>query len=174
MPTVIPFIPSNISVPTLNVTLDGDDYSVTVTWNISAQRYYINIYGSDGTWITTVPLVSTPPGRNINTVVFDPFLSRVTVTMVDPLLWPVPLSPAGLATPAGIIIDYTLEGFDPDTYNGTFRGMNINETTFVFPMATDPGPVVIVGNVNRLMNMAAGVFTTSSLIYRNGAFEINP
>jgi hypothetical protein len=45
---------------------------------------------------------------------------------------------------------------------------------FTFPMPTDPGPVLVVGKVNRLLNMIDTVFTRSTMVYRNGAFEINP
>jgi hypothetical protein len=156
------------------MTLDGTSYNVTITWNVSAQRYYINVYTLDGTWIITTALVSTPPARDIASVVYDPFLSLATVTMVDPTLWPVPLAHEGLVTPPGTVIDYTLEGFTPDTYNGLVRALQINPTTFTFPLATDPGPVVVMGKVNRLINMIQSLFSTSSLVYRNAAFEINP
>lgn len=174
MSTIIPFIPSLIKAPTIPVTLDGDPYNVVVTWNVSAQRYYINVYDTTGTWILTTALTSTPPARDVASAVYDPFLSQMTVTMVDPSLWPVPLSHEGLATPPGTMIDYTLAGFTPDTYNGLFRGLQINPTTFIFPMNTDPGPVVVMGKVHRLMNMVQSVFSISSLVYRNGAFEVSP
>ena len=174
MTTVIPFIPSNIKVPTISVTLDGDSYTVKVTWNVSAQRYYINVYSTDGTWVIATPLVSCPPGRDIESVSWDSTRRILTVQMVDPSLWPIPLSAGGLVTPPGQMIDYTLEGFQPDTYNGLFRGLQIDEVIFEIPMDTNPGQVVVLGNVTRLMNMVQTVFTTSSLVYRNGAFEVNP
>jgi hypothetical protein len=85
------------------MNLDGLDYNVTVTWNVSAQRYYINVYDQNGEWIITVPLVSSPPARSVKKVVYDPFLNLVIVQMTDPTSWPVPLSSAGLATPPGTI-----------------------------------------------------------------------
>jgi hypothetical protein len=45
---------------------------------------------------------------------------------------------------------------------------------FTIPVSTDPGQVIILGVVDRVLNMVAGVFQTSTLIYRNGAFETNP
>jgi hypothetical protein len=128
----------------------------------------------NGAWVITTALVSTPPARAIDEAYYDPFLNQVTIVMVDPSLWPIPLSPEGVAVPPGTMVDYTLEGFVPDTYNGTFRAMQLGPISFVFPMTTDPGPVVIVGNVNRVINMVAGIFTTSTLAYRNGSFEVNP
>lgn len=174
MSTIIPFVPSNIIPPSYNMTFDGNPYNVTVKWNVSAQRYYLDIYDLAGNWIITTPLVSTPPGRAIQSAEYDPFLNIVTVDMVDPTLWPIPLSHEGLATRPGTIIEYTLAGFTPNTYNGTFRGMTVNETAFTIPMPNDPGQVVVLGTVDRLMNMIATVFQTSTLVYRNGAFEVNP
>lgn len=174
MTTITSFVPSNIRPFRFNATFDREQYEVIITWNISAQRYYINVYGLDGTWVVTVPLIQTPPARAINSVSYDPFMNQVVVKLVDPTLWPVPLSPGGLATRPGTMIDYTLENFTPDTYNGTFRGMHVNEVTFFYPMETDPGPVLITGSVSRKLNMVAGVFQTSSLIYRNSAFEVDP
>ncbi len=174
MTTIIPFIPSNIVIPTISMNLDGADYTVTVSWNVSAQRYYIDVYDQNGDWVITVPLVSTPPGRPVQSAVYDPFLNIVTVKMTDPTTWPVPLSSAGLDTAPGTVIDYTLIGFDPDTYNGKFRCLHFNSTTFTFPMTTDPGSVNLLGTVNRMLNMIEPLFDISSLVYRNSAFEINP
>jgi hypothetical protein len=173
MTTVIPFLPSNLVAPKFIVTLDGIDYQTVVTWNVAAQRYYVNIYGSDGTWIVTVPLIQTPPARGIEAVSYDNLRRVVTVTMVDPSQWPIPLSSAGLSIPPGTIVDYTLDNFDPPVFNATWRSLHVNDTTFSFPLATDPGEVLIVGSVSRLMNMVGGLFN-STFVYRNGAFEVTP
>jgi len=173
MTTVLPFIPSNIITPSIPVTLDGDDYNMVITWNVSAQRYYINIYNkATGLWIITVPLISSPPPRTVQSAIYDPFLNAVVVTLSDPSWWPIP-SYAAITKP-GMIVDYTLENFSPTTYNGKFRCMHLDPLVFTFPMVTTPGEVVILGKVSRLMNMVDTVMKTSTLIYRNGAFEINP
>jgi hypothetical protein len=52
--------------------------------------------------------------------------------------------------------------------------MHINPIKFTVPMSTDPGPVNIMGFLSRRLNMVAGVFKTSTLVYRNGAFEVDP
>lgn len=174
MTTIVPFVPSNQRAPSIPATLDGSPYNIVITWNVSAQRYYINIYDTNGNWILTTALVSTPPARQINTTVYDPFLNQVTVTMVDPSLWPVPLALEGINIRPGQIIDYTLLGFQPNTYNGLFRCLHIDPITFTFPMLTDPGQVLIMGSVNRMLNMIEPLFVTSTLVYRNGSFEINP
>jgi hypothetical protein len=174
MATIIPFLPSNLFAPKFRATFDGNDYEVTITWNISAQRYYVNVYGLDGSWIITVPLIQTPPARAVQSVAYDGLRQVVIVTMFNPTQWPIPLSPAGTNTPVGWMIDFTLENFDPPVFNGKWRSLHINDTTFSFTMTSDPGPALILGSVSRLLNMVAGVFGISTLIYRNGAFEVNP
>jgi hypothetical protein len=154
--------------------LDGQYYNIKITWNVSAQRYYVNVYGSDGLWVVTVPLVSSPPSRPIETVTYDPFQLVLLVQMVSPTKWPLPLSPEGLSQSPGTITDYTLAGFVPNTYNGLFRGMQLNATQFTVPMAVNPGSLIVTGYVSRQLNMLAGIFQTSTLIYRNNAFEIGP
>jgi hypothetical protein len=42
-------------------TLDGNPYTVTVTWNLFGQRYYVNIYSADGVLIVCLPRIASPP-----------------------------------------------------------------------------------------------------------------
>jgi hypothetical protein len=174
MTTVTPFLPSNLFTPKFGATFDGADYNVSITWNISAQRYYVNIYGLDGIWVVTVPLIQTPPARAVASLLYDNLRRVVTVQLSDPSTWPVPLSKAGLLTPPGTIVDYTLENFDPAVLNATWRSLHIDPITFSFRLEDDPGGINIIGSVSRYLNMVGGIFQTSTLIYRNGAFEINP
>jgi hypothetical protein len=172
MTTVIPFIPSNIVAPTFQATLDGNNYRIVVTWNVSAQRYYVNIYDMGGVWIVTVPLVQSPPSRAVEAVSYDIIRRVLTVQLVDSIYFPVPIG-SNLTHP-GVIVDYTLENFDPPVLNGLQRSLHINDTTFSFPLPDDPGQINILGSVARYMNMVGGIFITTTFIYRNGAFEINP
>jgi len=174
MTIIIPFVPSNIRRFSFQAVFDDINCKVETTWNVSAQRYYINVYTSDGTWLLTVPLIQSPPARDINSVSYDPFRLRLIIQMVDPSLWAIPLSPAGILTAPGTVIDYTLEKFQPTIFNGTYRGMHINTVTFEVPMKVDPGPTVRLGTVSRYLNMIASIFKTSTLIYRSGAFEVGP
>jgi hypothetical protein len=174
MTTIIPFLPSNLFTPKFGATFDGNDYNVTITWNISAQRYYVNIYGIDGTWVVTVPLIQTPPARPMASVIYDNLRRMIIAQMTDPTTWPVPLSSAGLLTSPGTIVDYTFENFDPAVLNARWRSLQVDVTTFSFPLANDPGEINILGSVSRYLNMVGGIFQTSTFIYRNGAFEISP
>jgi len=171
--TIIPFIPSAVRPFSFPATLDGIVCNVIVTWNVSSQRYFINVYDNTGRWVVTTGLVASPPARSIDSVVYDPNQLNLNVFLVSPIEWPIPLSPGGLATKPGTIMDYTLEGFTPVIFNGKYRGMHITETHFIVPMATNPGIPVITGVASRLLDMVSGYFN-STLIYRNSSFEVSP
>jgi hypothetical protein len=188
MTTIVPFTPSNITAPKFKALLDGNSYDIVVTWNLSAKRYYINIYGKGGVWILTVPIISTAPARKVSAAVYDPFLNAVTITLLNDLSWVLPTEPPCLLptsgfmeetkvitnTKPGTIIEYTLDNFQPATYNGRYRSLHLNDQSFVIPMPVNPGPVVVLGQVSRLLSMISCRFTRSTMIYRNGAFEISP
>lgn len=173
MATIIPFLPSNIQTPRFKASFDGVPHTVEITWNVSAQRYYINIYEeSTNRWVITVPLISSPPARDVANAEYDPFMNIVKITFVYPSLWPVPVG--GPIYKPGTIIDYTLTDFQPITYNGNVLGLHIDELTFTYPMPIDPGPLVVLGKISRMLNMVGSVFKETVMIYRNGAFEIGP
>ena len=173
MTTIIPFIPGSIRAPSFTATLDGDDYVVTVTWNVSAQRYYLNIYDSDNTWILTVPMFQSPPSRGVNGLTYDPLRLVMTVELVAPPYWPVPIGSTGTFSPPGTMVDYWLENFDPAVLNAKWRCLHINDQFFEFPLANNPGQINVLGSVGRYLSMVDGLFN-STLIYRNGAFEVSP
>lgn len=49
-------------------TLDGASYGVTVNWNITGQRSYINVFNGSNVLIVTAPLIGSPDGYDINLV----------------------------------------------------------------------------------------------------------
>jgi hypothetical protein len=59
--TVTTFAPTTRVNFSFQATFDGALYNVTVTWNISRQDWYANVYDSTGTLMLAVPLVGSPP-----------------------------------------------------------------------------------------------------------------
>lgn len=47
-------------------TLDGNSYSIIVTWSIYAQRYYVNILRTDNTLVLSIPLIGSPNDYDIS------------------------------------------------------------------------------------------------------------
>lgn len=68
MAAIIPFVPSSTTPPTFLVTLDGAQYTVTVTWNLFGQRYYVTVTDQSGTRIISRPLIGSPSDYDISLV----------------------------------------------------------------------------------------------------------
>jgi hypothetical protein len=66
MTTYINFNPSPNEPFQFQPTLDGSVYNVIVTYNLFGQRYYVNIYTLDNTLVVCLPLIGSPPGRDIS------------------------------------------------------------------------------------------------------------
>ncbi len=164
MTTYTPFRPSNITAPRVTVVLDYQDTTLVVTWNVAAQRYYVNMYTLDGVWVVTTPLVETSRSMLVKSLLYDAPRNRMVGRLVA-FMW----------RPAGQIVDYTLENFSPSTLNGPRQCLRLsaNEGDFAYPINQDPGQVTALGSVGRYHNMAAGYFN-STLIYRDGQFETSP
>lgn len=60
--TIIPFTPNNNQSPPFQAifTLDGVGYNVSATWNVYAQRWYLNIADASGNIVWTGALVGSP------------------------------------------------------------------------------------------------------------------
>lgn len=68
MTTLYPFQPTATQPFQFQPTFDGTVYTVIATWNVTAQRYYINIYSLSGDRIATLPLIGSPADSDINLV----------------------------------------------------------------------------------------------------------
>lgn len=69
MATLTDFVPiAALSSPIFRFqpTFDGTIYTVTVTWNIFGQRFYIEVTSLTGELILATPLIGSPLGYDIN------------------------------------------------------------------------------------------------------------
>lgn len=163
MPIIYPFYPSNVAAPRFTPTLDNATYSVIVTWNVSAQRYFINVYASDGTWVVTTALVESLDAVKIDAMTYDPTQRVMQTTLA-----------VQHNRPVCQIVKFWLTGMQPDWLNGEHDCMVTDFWSFSFPVDTDPGQVVVLGTASRLINLVASYFDTSALAFRNQAFEVWP
>jgi hypothetical protein len=159
--TYIDFVPSNVNAPEFQVTLDEQIYNVIVTWNLYAQRYYINLYTLDGILVVSKAMVGSPIGSNIENVQWTP--GSITVETQQP---------HGLALYATVIV--TISGMVPEAYNGTYEAFVTSRDTISYAASSDPGAMVTPGTLSQNINLVAGYFNASSLVYRqaNNQFEI--
>ncbi len=66
MPTTTAFTPTSQSTFQFQATLDGAAYNVEITWNVTGQRWYVNVYGAADVLILSLPLIGSPPGYPIS------------------------------------------------------------------------------------------------------------
>lgn len=167
--TLIPLRPLRNRAPNFMVELDGVMHKLTVTWNVSAQRFYFNLYDQMGVWVVTAPLIETGPGLIIGEMFYDAPLRSVVVRLLEPH-W----------RPLGQIVDWTFEGVDPDNLNGPHRCTMTGLSEFIFYVAdnpivgVNPGQMALHGTAHRYADLVKGYTETSVMIFRNNAFEVSP
>ncbi len=59
--TTVAFTPNTAQVFSFQATLDSALYTVSVTWNVSRQGWYVNVRDQSANLIVTNPLVGSPP-----------------------------------------------------------------------------------------------------------------
>lgn len=66
MTTYVQFTPSSSSPPfQFTATMSGVDYTITTTWNVYGERWYLNIYDANGNRLKTCPLIGSPIDADI-------------------------------------------------------------------------------------------------------------
>jgi hypothetical protein len=162
MTSLYNFTPSRTQAPSFTPTLDGLQYTCTITWNISARRYYLNCSSLDGTLIFSVPICESMPAIAISTLVWDEQNLRILGTTVDEFDF----------TPGSVIVADIID-CQPTTYNGHGFITVLNNTQFVYPMNSNPGQIMFCGAIEYLISLTKPYFN-STIVYRNGSFEVNP
>jgi len=159
--TFFPFNPTPQGPVTFLPTLDGAQYSASVTWNVFGARWYLNLATVAGVPVFTLPLIASPAGIVLQ-----------EITWANGLVTAVASAPHKLDLNATVAL--TVSGCAPDAYNGAVDAFVIDPITFTYPLSSDPGQATTVGQAAYTVNLAAGYFQTSTLAFRDGQFEVNP
>lgn len=61
MSTTVPFTPSTTSIFGFQPVIGDIQYNATVTWNLYAQRYYLNLFDTGGNLILCTAIVGSGP-----------------------------------------------------------------------------------------------------------------
>lgn len=162
MTTFTTFTPSGQVAFHFTPTLDGTQYIATVPWNLFGQRYYITIAQQDGTPVVTKPATESPVGVAIEALSWNLSTGLVTVTTTIPHGFGI-----------GDTVVLTISGCAPDAYNGLVGALITGPSAFAYPLATDPGAASTFGAASQDIDILAGYFA-STLVYRNGNFEVSP
>jgi len=163
MTTYFDFAPSLVAAPQFQPTLDGQQYTCVVTWNVYAQRFYVNCFALDGTLVFSLPMIGSATGVDIQSIAWS-LGGSVTVVTATPHGYPV-----------GSTVDLTISGCSPNGYNGKMRCFAIDPATLVYQLTTNPGSVTALGTVSYDISLSAGYFD-STLVFRqeNSQFEVSP
>jgi hypothetical protein len=162
MTTYFQFLSSNRRAQSFAPTFDGNIYNVTVYWNISAQRYYVNCKDLSGNLIFMVPLVGNMNPFQIISMSYDAQNQRVLAQIETQYYMRV-----------GRVIQANVIGCVPNQYNGSGFLYILSHNQIYYPLSTDPGPATVLGVIDYLISMTKGYFQ-STMIFRNGYFEVNP
>lgn len=147
-------------------TLDGNIYNVVVPFLAAGQRYYLNIYTLAGDLVAAVPVVASPVALNIEGIVWDQSTNSAILTTISPHNYSV-----------GATLVLTVSGCVPDAYNGTFTCLVTSPTEISYTLPSGyPGAVTTLGAIGKNINLVAGYFTTSTMVFREGMnyFEVSP
>jgi hypothetical protein len=150
MTTYVDFVPSTTAAFQFQATFDGAPYNVVVTWNEFGQRYFINVYDLGGTLILA-RAISASSTKLQATFTW----SFGTVTAV---------TDGAHNVPVGAIANMTAS----DTgigYDGTYQALATDVDVFTYSLAVNPGQTS-TGNLSQDVNLLAGYFTTSTLVFR--------
>jgi hypothetical protein len=162
MTTFYSFAPSNRKAPNYMMTFDGTAYSVTIIWNISAKRYYVLCQTMDGNLVFLVPLVETMTSIEITDLVYDEQNSRVVATIAQPFMISV-----------GTVFNANIINTSPIGYSGFGLASVLSKDEFIYNIPQNPGLPTVYGAVDILIPITQGYFK-STLIFRNGFFEVSP
>ena len=161
MTTFFPFTPSQSAAFSFQPTLDGNQYSAAIQWNLHGQRYYLNLTQLDGTPVVYIPVIESPPA-----------LALASLSWANGTVTAVALQPHGYALDSTVAL--TIKNCVPSGFNGAVEAFVYNATTLTYPLIADPGPATMLGAVDWFVNLVAGYFGTSTLVFRNSQFEVNP
>jgi hypothetical protein len=164
--TFVDFTPSATQSFQFSPMLDGKQYTLVVTWGLAGQRWYMNLYDQTGVLVVFIPLVGSPDNLETTSLTWDGTAKLVTVT-TD--------MPHGVLI--GTVVVLTITNVIPDTFNGVWSLVSTGPSTLTFQLVTNPGgPATSQGNIGRDMNLVAGYFSVSTLVFRQTTqqFEVTP
>ena len=134
-----------------------------VTWNLVGQRFYVSLFSPSGIRVCTVPVCGSPDGIAVESAVWSN--GFVTVTLTEPHGYLL-----------GATVNLVVSGFTPDAYNGEVSALVTDTDEIEFPLSANPGDAQQLGIINYNIDILAGYFTTSTLVFRSSSqqFEITP
>lgn len=169
MTTYTNFVPSTVQAFQFQATLDGQVYTVILTWNLFGARFYVNVYDPGGDLVCCRALVGSPTGLAIENLSW----ADGTVTAMTSV-------PHGYII--GTVVALTIAGCSPDAFNGIVDAAITGPDTFTYDVMTDPGAASAFGTATYNINLVGGLQDingdtfSSTIVYREQSqqFEVSP
>jgi hypothetical protein len=165
MTTYIHFTPQPLQAFGFAATLDGQEITCQVPWSLFANRWYLSMADANGISIVFRALIGSPDALVIKNIEWDQD-DGIFVETLQPHMFEFMQT-----------CNLTIAGADPDVLNGIWSCFILSPTTFVIPYPEkSPVPIQSYGQVSCDVNLAAGYFNTSTLVFRQSTqqFEITP
>jgi hypothetical protein len=164
MTTYVQFSPQPTQAFSFSALLDGQGITCQVPWSLFGNRWYLTMTDANGFLFCTRALAASADPIPIKNIEWHQD-NGILVETIAPHLF-----------------DYmqtcylTLSGVTPATLNGLWSCFILSPTTFIFQYPTDPGAITSFGQVSSDINLAAGYFSVSTLVFRQSTqlFEIGP
>jgi hypothetical protein len=150
--TTLTFTPSATSVFQQQIVLDNQAYTLLINWSLFGCRYYVNLYDQTGTLVVCRPLIGSPLGYDLTSLVSAN--NVVTVTTSEPHTYP-----------PGSVITLAISGCTPDIYNGIYQCNILDNMTFSYPLVTTDTGATGFGQVNFFLSLTEGYFTSDMVYY---------
>lgn len=158
-----PFQPSALQNFVFNPVLDGVTYVATIEWNVFGQRWYLRLNDNSGNLVLYKAVVSSADPLPLASLSWSGGTATATTS-----------APLGL--PLGSQAALLLAGSTPDGYNGLVLATVTGPSAFTFELDADPGSLVQLGSYGGVVDLTAGLFQVSKLLYLNatGSFVTVP
>lgn len=163
MTTIFNFQESPLAPYSFNPTMDERVVAAQVRWSLYGKRYYLLMAELGGELIFNLPLIGSVTGFHITHIEW--LRGKVYVNTSFPHDFTL-----------GNTVDLTIRGCIPEAYNGRHRTYVNSPRQFIFDLPDYPGIPLIFGYIAFDIDIAAGYFDTSTIVYRtaNMQFEVNP
>jgi hypothetical protein len=163
--TFFDFLPPPRSAFRFSPILEGATYAAVCTWNLFGRRWYLSLYSLDNRRILTVPMVGSPDPLMLVAATWDPIRRQGVVSTAVPH-----------RVPIGAVVQRTVRGISPTSYDGRFDLRATTPTGFVYDLNVDPGPAEALGSVAADVNLLGSYATTATIVYRETTkqLEVGP
>ena len=156
--TYVNFAPSTSAPFSFQAQLGASQYVVTVTWNVTGQRYYVTVADLSGNVVLYAPLIASGPQLNAS---FEWENDAAVVATNGPHNVP-------LGSVVGVYVLGTGTGFD-----GAYEALATGPEALWYPLAANPGgtqPMSGAVCINRY-NLVATVLAAPAYLSFNYATQ---